>query len=505
MAYTVSNSIFDNNNRIGMEPFGADSMALENTPENITILEQMLKNVGAYRLDAILKRMKDPFDITSLFQDGRIAFFAYRKFQYFSGIDDLFEIWKKNSSGPLADGCAHLYPSDGNGEYIICRVSPLLASIITERYDLCRKYLERKDYGSFSASDLIMDTYITEQKKDSIVGDCLTTASGISHDRIDGQPMLRHLVYACMTREKMPDDLRLELIVRLQEAIVSMDTGAADTTVDGTLNSLFMTRCQPNRAFSEPSVADSYYWPKWDNYHPNDDKKLLIGMRTFRLLKKHHPEVFDRMFSNNIYRELVLGYYSKCMIPSQMQGNTTGETWKAVQKAPQNFVKELKSLYSYTDHPLYLFQQMTGNSSFFNSSLLSLLVDERECRRFSDFWFMATGQRLVLDCMDTGIREWFDQFCNTRVFSNGEHGCTALKTLLRLVDKVLTRPGFYQKQLAQWIINERSPELMILALQKDLIRTSDTQKYIRLARERQVNALIPLLILKHNGEWNTEE
>ncbi len=450
-----------NNNSQTNNSTSPSSPFLPNTKKVKALIKEMAEDPESFRLGQVLSGEKSPSSLESRFDDGRIAF--YGDFSLIPGNPfefDFFSCWKSSKPSPFSN----------NGNFAVYRVTPLLASVMAENWSLCEACLRSKTYGQFSVDDLIVDYF--NATLDNLCRNASPWETVVLPPPISNTMLLKNLAGGIIRHPSIPEKIRVCLLDRLHSVL--------------------------------SSETEWFLWPGANANHRREKEIVSFkeSIRTLRLLKERKPELLNLILTNETYATIVLDYYTLFIHDGGVKNNPfIASTPDFMPEPSGELFEELYRMKHYNApiHTSWLrICDETPDANGFISTFAAQLTNELECSRFHRLWLKATHQPLILDLTDPDVAAWFQSL----YFPDDG---SLYYTLLRLADRVILSEERRIKTRQRHLIDCNTPDLLILALEKNFIRKSDAKRLIRYAKKKEWNRLVPLLLLKLHGEWPETE
>ncbi len=477
--------------------------AIPHTDEMTAVIEKMIDTPAKYTLDAVLARTKNPLGKNAP-DGGYITFIAQSLPKFSSANDRLLTFWNTKEENDSSFGANPFGLQPSYPENIICRTSPLLASLMTGRFDLCKKCLHTEGFDHIKKDDLSITRFFDDRNYPPDTGNTFTMGRPQRYRdyTVLLVPLIQRLSYAILTHPDMPDSIRVEMLTRLREDFPeAYNNRPTIDTFNFIGDKIFMEQTYAPAS----DEADWCYWPSYEDdslpYHIRA-KQLCRALTTLKMLKTKAPDILTDIISINIYLEIILTYFRLFISPAK---NEESDSFlMPAEPAPRNtMVKRLRALCPQAIpevSPLIWNKLIRNDDSNRILNYTKYLKDTMECEHFREFYKATTSSTLVINCRQEEIRSRFYNYCEF-ASANFAFEDQNFRNLLTLCDKVVLATSSAPGDICKKIIEAKNADLLIVALEKDLIRSSDTSKLIKHAKSVHANRLIPLLILKHNGQW----
>ncbi|MCR5789883.1 MAG: hypothetical protein K6G83_08340 [Lachnospiraceae bacterium] len=238
-----------------------------------------------------------------------------------------------------------------------------------------------------------------------------------------------------------------------------------------------------------------FFWPF--AYQDADPETFRNSLNLLLSIKEQWPQIFGKIYNEKLHGEILFSFFWNFCHPEAPPARLYA--W---------FIKKMHELST----------QRTTGDFFYRLVDQALGVPELELNLLGDgrveqFWKDLTGKEPVLDLRDRKNGEWFyrlfEEFEASRPFESGKisRRCVQyLRYVLRSVTRVIPCDEDEERlEIPKDLLLCKDAELLLLALQKNLLSVRQVDNLIRIARENGQTTEIPLLILKKHGEWKEGE
>ncbi|MCR4657549.1 MAG: hypothetical protein K5770_15190 [Lachnospiraceae bacterium] len=199
--------------------------------------------------------------------------------------------------------------------------------------------------------------------------------------------------------------------------------------------------------------------------------------------------------------------------------HVTEDGWKLSHNR-ESFIERIRKLPAFQKDVLAFWRQvpespLSCSNNLYQSAFGSFGEKDNSMsvfREYKKIWKACSGEKTIFDMTNENFRDWISFSVNGGLcFYDDEEGDSNndspfLKVLLSLCDGVIWPEKMTPvKQLncnrGKELILTKDSELLRLALAKNYVSEAQTKSLIKFAIEKKLSAMIPLLILKQNGEW----
>ena len=307
---------------------------------------------------------------------------------------------------------------------------------------------EREDFGVIET----VDSYHA-----LVIGNMLYMAIALS----------KHDMIAELLKKNVPfKDGRVMRIVRLKESYPRIEVNERGTLLSCILNGVddtpeYVWKLLWERYIEQRKDIEKKKWIEWPNFYGKAE--VLKWLYNLFKMQEKLPELYQTLVTEEFANQLLFLCAKE------------GENDEIKQK--------LNQLSLPLQQQSMMWEKISQNVN--NVNLDQIMI-------YMKFWKEISGKKLVLDAQKMKDFNWF-------------RPKKIRETLYMIVSSIKNAKEVFGKEVFSEIIQNQSEEELISALKIDLISHAMLEDAFQYTQKKQQRWAFPLLILKHHGEWRTEE